>query len=179
MWVKCVLFWYSQPLTSIFGLVHSSIKKMRQECRLHPSHSMDTSLDLSQAYWFPLRNKTKRLIDTISSYNGYGWKNGLMSLLINWLIHSFILKLELIITVSRTCWPGFSYYFVVLKDQKTEISNQKSKIVSWTIRWWNILVIIHRFWNNVYKMVFGKVIVVSGKQLKLTQYEEVTSTCTL
>ena len=40
MWVKCVLVWYSQPLTSIFGLVHSSIKKMRLECCLHPSHSM-------------------------------------------------------------------------------------------------------------------------------------------
>ena len=40
MWVKCVLVWYSQPLTSIFGVVNSSIKKMRVECRLHPSHSM-------------------------------------------------------------------------------------------------------------------------------------------
>ena len=36
MRVKCVLVWNSQPLTSIFGLVNSSIKKMR----LHPSHSM-------------------------------------------------------------------------------------------------------------------------------------------
>ena len=40
MWVKCVLVWYSQPLTSIFGLVNSRIKKMRLQCRLHPSHSM-------------------------------------------------------------------------------------------------------------------------------------------
>ena len=40
MWVKCVLVWYSQPLTSIFGLVNSSIKKTRLECCLHPSHSM-------------------------------------------------------------------------------------------------------------------------------------------
>ena len=40
MWVKCVLVWNSQPLTSIFGLVYSSIKKIRLECRLHPSHSM-------------------------------------------------------------------------------------------------------------------------------------------
>ena len=40
MWVKCVLVWYSQQLTSIFGLVNSSIKKMRLECLLHPSHSM-------------------------------------------------------------------------------------------------------------------------------------------
>ena len=156
-WVKAFqnqnIFWWKNPLT---------------DCRRHFFSVIS-----------PLRSLWNVLIDTISSYNGYGWKNGLMSLLINWLIHSFILKLELIITVSRTCWPGFSYYFVVLKDQKTEISNQKSKIVSWTIRWWHILVIIHRFWNNVYKMVFGKVIVVSGKQLKLTQYEEVTSTCTL
>ena len=38
--MKCVLIWYSQPLTSIFGLVNSSIKKMSLECRLHPSHSM-------------------------------------------------------------------------------------------------------------------------------------------
>ena len=44
MWVKCVLVWYSQPLTSIFGLVNSSIKKMRLECCLHPSHSMVTDL---------------------------------------------------------------------------------------------------------------------------------------
>ena len=34
------LVWYSQPLTSIFSLVNSSFKKMRMECRLHPSHSM-------------------------------------------------------------------------------------------------------------------------------------------
>ena len=40
MWVKCVLVWYSQPPTSIFGLVNSSIKKVRLECRLHPSHFM-------------------------------------------------------------------------------------------------------------------------------------------
>ena len=40
MWVKCVLVWYSQPLTSIFGLVNNSIKKIRLECCLHPSHSM-------------------------------------------------------------------------------------------------------------------------------------------
>ena len=40
MWVKCVLVWYSQPLTSTFGLVNRSIKKMSLECRLHPSHSM-------------------------------------------------------------------------------------------------------------------------------------------
>ena len=32
--MKCVLVCYSQPLTSIFGLVNSSIKKMRLECRL-------------------------------------------------------------------------------------------------------------------------------------------------
>ena len=38
--MKCVLVWYSQPLTSTFGLVNSSIKKMRLKCRLHPSHSM-------------------------------------------------------------------------------------------------------------------------------------------
>ena len=40
MWVICVLVLFSQPLTSIFGLVNSSIKKMRLECCLHPSHSM-------------------------------------------------------------------------------------------------------------------------------------------
>ena len=40
MWVKCVLVRYSQPLTSIFGLVNSSVMKIRLECRLHPSHSM-------------------------------------------------------------------------------------------------------------------------------------------
>ena len=40
MWVKCVLVWFSQPLTSIFGLVNSSIKKRWLECHLHPSHSM-------------------------------------------------------------------------------------------------------------------------------------------
>ena len=40
MWVKCVLVWYSQLLTSVFGLVNSIIKKMRLECRLHPSHSI-------------------------------------------------------------------------------------------------------------------------------------------
>ena len=44
MWVKCVLVWYSQPLTSIFGLVNSNIKKMRLECCLHPSHSMVSTL---------------------------------------------------------------------------------------------------------------------------------------
>ena len=38
--MKCVLVWYSQPLTSIFGLINSCIKKMRLECHLHPSHSM-------------------------------------------------------------------------------------------------------------------------------------------
>ena len=43
MWLKCVLVQYSQPLTSIFGLVNSRIKKMRLDCRLHPSHSMLTS----------------------------------------------------------------------------------------------------------------------------------------
>ena len=40
MLVKCVLLWYSQPLTSIFGLVNGSIKKMRLDCCLHPLHSM-------------------------------------------------------------------------------------------------------------------------------------------
>ena len=40
MLVKCILVWYSQPLTSIFGLGYGSIKKMRLECHLHPSHSM-------------------------------------------------------------------------------------------------------------------------------------------
>ena len=44
MWVKCALVWYSQPLTSIFGWANSSIKKMRLECCLHPSHSMLSSL---------------------------------------------------------------------------------------------------------------------------------------
>ena len=53
MWVICVLVWYSQPLTSIFGLVNSSIKKIRLEWRLHPTHSMDrghsdTNLQVSQ-----------------------------------------------------------------------------------------------------------------------------------
>ena len=39
---ECSVFWsISQQLTSIFGLVNSSMKKMRLECRLHPSHSMD------------------------------------------------------------------------------------------------------------------------------------------
>ena len=38
-----------QPLTSIFGLVNSNIKKMRLECRLHHSHSMgSTFLDFSK-----------------------------------------------------------------------------------------------------------------------------------
>ena len=41
MWVKCVLVRNSQLLTSTFGLVNSSIMKMRLECRLHPSHSGD------------------------------------------------------------------------------------------------------------------------------------------
>ena len=44
MWVKCVLVWYGQPLTSTFGLVNSSIKKMRLECCLHPTHSMTSTL---------------------------------------------------------------------------------------------------------------------------------------
>ena len=44
MWVKCVLVWYSQPPTSIFGLVNSSIKKIRLECCLHPLHSMNKTL---------------------------------------------------------------------------------------------------------------------------------------
>ena len=39
IWVKCVLVWYSQPLTSMFGLVNRSIKKMRMECCLQLSHS--------------------------------------------------------------------------------------------------------------------------------------------
>ena len=40
MWVIRVLVWYSQPLPSIFGLKNSSIKKIRLEWRLHPTHSM-------------------------------------------------------------------------------------------------------------------------------------------
>ena len=35
---------YSQPLTSIFGLVNSSIKEMRLEWRLHPLHSMHINI---------------------------------------------------------------------------------------------------------------------------------------
>ena len=34
MWVICVLVWYSQPLTSIFGLVNSSIKKIRSDASI-------------------------------------------------------------------------------------------------------------------------------------------------
>ena len=36
----CVFVWNSQPLNSIFGLVNSSIKKIRLEWGLHPIHSM-------------------------------------------------------------------------------------------------------------------------------------------
>ena len=51
MWVKCVLVWYSQPLTSIFGLVNSSIKNMRLECPLHHSHSMEKWQMLTNKQW--------------------------------------------------------------------------------------------------------------------------------
>ena len=53
LWVKCVLVWNSQPLTSIFGFLNSNIKKMRLECRLHPSHSMISILFLTLTLtWF-------------------------------------------------------------------------------------------------------------------------------
>ena len=65
MWVKCVLVWNSQPLTSIFGLVNSSIKKMRLECRLHPSHSMVLSLLLF------IKKITKESLLTLWSWDSY------------------------------------------------------------------------------------------------------------
>ena len=49
MWVLCVLFWYSQPL---FGLVNSSIKKIRLEWRLHHTHSMFLTGPTGGVYWF-------------------------------------------------------------------------------------------------------------------------------
>ena len=51
MCVKGVLVWYSQTLTSIFGLVNSSIKNMRLECLLHPSHSIHAKFFLHNQIW--------------------------------------------------------------------------------------------------------------------------------
>ena len=85
MQVKCALAWYSQPLTSIFDLVNSSIKKMRLECCLHPSHSMVQLLcSCPCAYYnlIPSKNgyfNRRHIMGYIASRRP--WKNWSLSLL--------------------------------------------------------------------------------------------------
>ena len=59
LWVKYVLFWYSHPLSSIFSLINSSIKKMWLECCLHPWPSM------ALACWLILLHKSHKIIGSM------------------------------------------------------------------------------------------------------------------